>query len=170
MYQRSAFSDEFLGYGLCGLPTRPGMHEVSCPIWAALDNRKSGGQRVFSAFTGHYPSLSDESFVPDGEKRFSSEKSQFLETVGTGRVHLRLHVMFKVGARCSVITPVVVIICCLIVTVFILHAGHTMRRRIVRHSTPFCPDLKVANLAACHVQGRVGVIAAYSSTFFFDRS
>jgi hypothetical protein len=40
--------DEFVGYSLCTLPTTPGCHHVSCPVWAAVEARRGFRQELTS--------------------------------------------------------------------------------------------------------------------------
>lgn len=39
--------DEFVAYGLCSLPTTPGLHSISCPTWHAADSRKAIAQLMY---------------------------------------------------------------------------------------------------------------------------
>lgn len=40
--------DEFVGYSLCNLPITPGCHHLSCPVWAAVEARKSFRHEITS--------------------------------------------------------------------------------------------------------------------------
>lgn len=48
VYQRSVLvgRDAFLGYALCRLPSAPGRHECSCPVWAPVQARRSFSQAL----------------------------------------------------------------------------------------------------------------------------
>jgi hypothetical protein len=37
-----------VGYSLCTLPTTPGCHHVSCPVWAAVEARRGFRQELTS--------------------------------------------------------------------------------------------------------------------------
>eukprot|EP00798_Chlamydomonas_sp_ICE-L_P026061 gene26061-11763_t len=85
--------DYFVSYGLCPLPTQPGMHSLSCQTWFALERKKAIGRTLLEWFIGLTPRLEDERFVTDVVSR--ARAGQFVCSIGAGQVHLRIQILLK---------------------------------------------------------------------------
>jgi hypothetical protein len=55
VYHRAVYvgQDAFVGYALCPLPTTPGLHHVTCDVWAVEDTERSFAQQLKGAWCRH---------------------------------------------------------------------------------------------------------------------
>lgn len=52
VYHRAVYvgQDAFVGYALCPLPTTPGLHHLTCDVWAVEDTERSFAQQLKGAW------------------------------------------------------------------------------------------------------------------------
>jgi B9 domain-containing protein 2 len=77
---------EIYGYGVCHVPTTPGMHEIECVCWKPVG---SFLDQMKSFFLGGGPELLSVDLI------HSSEKRQRLRTESTGNVCIKIGVILR---------------------------------------------------------------------------
>lgn len=86
---------EIAGYGMCIIPTSPGMHELTCPLWRPCGTLR---ERLSTFFLGGAPTLRHTEVVSSSVDRFR------LHTEATGEVYCKLAVVTKDFGRHGVST------------------------------------------------------------------
>ena len=78
---------EVEGYGFVHVPTAPGAHELSCPLWRPVG---TPAQELAAFFVGGAPALTATSVL------FSAASERFrLVTAPSGTVHVRLDAVHR---------------------------------------------------------------------------
>lgn len=95
---------DLAGYALQPIPTTPGTHRVTCPLWRP---KGSKGERFSAWFVGGEPQLKDNALVygagPEGDLEQRGGTTQLARAVGdarlatlsSGKVHLLLNVCMR---------------------------------------------------------------------------
>uniref|UniRef100_A0A7S0F771 B9 domain-containing protein 2 n=1 Tax=Phaeocystis antarctica TaxID=33657 RepID=A0A7S0F771_9EUKA len=85
--------NELVGYGVCMLPTSPGLHELRCATWRPCGSMR---EQISTFFLGGVPTLKHKEVITQPIDRFR------LQTEPSGDVHLTLGVLTKDFARYGV--------------------------------------------------------------------
>ncbi len=87
--------NELYGYGFCHIPTSPGQHEITCPIWRPAGSFR---EQISQLFLGGSAQLRNPDLIYSGADRYH------LRTQAMGNIHLQLGVILrnfdKYGIEC----------------------------------------------------------------------
>lgn len=95
--ERDAMSDtdSFSAYGMACLPNNAGTHLIEVPCWRPLDRRTAHRDSLATLFSGSRPMFRPEYEELVAARAGSDMGRTALDTVGVGRVVVRVQVMMR---------------------------------------------------------------------------